>query len=252
MIFQAPTSFNPWSIATYRWSEPILWICAISALFFGLFLFASYLKNRKKNLLLWTFAVLGIWIFYHQLIASGTWTMLVGSFTTSLFGLYTAMLLALIPGLLAAGLCYDKDKKFGMIYTLYVLVLSVVYLFMLCAPNIGLIDDAPLIGFIALMLVQIPSAVLLIALPIMKEGKFFPKFWITVGGVFMLTANIMLAIIPIMVTIGAPMTLLDGGGIDLILMIVPFFIGISMLSLFYGIIGTKDYGFDVAHVEFEE
>ena len=102
-----PASFDPFGLSNYRWSEPIIWICAIASLIIGLFLFASWLKNRKKVLLLWTFAITGIWIFNHQMLATGSWTMLVSAFDTSMFGLYTAMLLPLIPGLFAAGLCYD-------------------------------------------------------------------------------------------------------------------------------------------------
>ena len=141
-----PASFDPFGLTNYRWSEPFLYIIAVSSLIFGLFLFASYLKNRKKNLLLWTFAFSGLWIFTHQLIVTGSWTRLFGVFDTSMFGIYTAMLLALVPGFLAAGLCYDKDEKFGLYYTLYVLVMSLAYICVLLSPNSKLIAEAALIG----------------------------------------------------------------------------------------------------------
>ncbi len=247
-----PASFDPFDLTNYRWSEPFLWIIAVSSLIFGLFLFASYLKNRKKNLLLWTFGFLGIWIFYHQLIGTGSWMMLFGSFDTGMFGLYTAMLLALIPGFIAAGLCYEKDEKLGLYYTLYVLVMSVAYLCILVSPNSTLIAEAALISNILLILVQLPSAVLIIALPVMKDGPLFPKLLVTIGGVFLITANIFITLVFLMTAFGAPFSPLEGGGIDLMLMLYPFFFTIALLCLFYGLIGTKDYGFDVAHVEFEE
>jgi hypothetical protein len=247
-----PAAFDAWDLTNYRWSEPFLWIVSLASLFMGMFLFASYLKTRKKSSLLWTFGFLGIFTFYYALIGTGSWAMLAGAFGTDMFGLYTAMLLALIPGFFAAGLCYDKDKKLGMIYTIFVLLFSVAYLVILIAGNSKLIADYALIAAILLVVVQLPSAALIIALPLMKEGPLFPKNLLSIGGGFMVTTNIIMSLIMIMEALGAGLNHLEGMTIDKLLMIVPFFITIYILCLLYGIFGTKEYGFELPHVEFED
>lgn len=254
MIFAQPppASFDPWDLGNYRWSEPFIWIVSIASLILGMYLFASYLKTRKSSHILWTFGFLGIFVFFYALIGTGSWAMLAGSFGTDMFGLYTAMFLAMIPGLFAAGLCYDKDKKLGMIYTIYVVVLSVAYLVILIAGNSKLIPKYALYSAILLVAVQLPSTVLIIALPLMKDGPILPKNLVSVAGGSMLTTNIIMSLIMVMAALGAPLSLAEGGTTDTLLMLVPFLITISVLCLLYGIFGTKDYGFEVANVEFEE
>ena len=86
----------------------------------------------------------------------------------------------------------------------------------------------------------------------MKDGPLFPKNLLTVAGGSMLTTNIIMSIIMVMAALGAGLDPAEGATIDKLLMLVPFLITISVLCLLYGIFGTKDYGFEVANVEFEE
>jgi len=267
-------TFDVWAIGNYRWAEAFIWIAALSALIFGIFVFARYLNTRKKQLLLWAFAFFGIWIFNYQMILTyiteshsygplagmttveagpGLYTWLVGGFdATGWLGLPIAMLLVLVPGFIAAGLCYKKDEKFGKIYTLYVVVLSIVYAFFLAAPNIGLIPKDTLIAAILCLLVQLPSGALIIALPIMEDVPLGPKVMLITSGALMLTNYIFMWLVRLMEALGAPMNPIEGGSIDIFLMIYPFFFIISVLCLIFGLVGHKDYGFEVPHVEFED
>jgi hypothetical protein len=45
---------------------------------------------------------------------------------------------------------------------------------------------------------------------------------------------------------------LTDNSIDFILMVYPFFVLIWVTCLIYGVIGDKEYGFELPHVEFEE
>jgi len=258
--------FDVWAIGNYRWAEAFIWIPALAALIIGIFLFASYLNNRKKNLLLWAFAFFGIWIFNYGMLlfyvvsrsgmvsaGPGLYTWLVGDFgSTAWFGLPTAMLLVLVPGFIAAGLCYKKDEKLGKIYTLYVVVLSSIYTFFLAAPNIGLIPYDTLIAAILCLLVQLPSGVLIIALPLMEDGPLVSKSMLVASGALMLTNYIFMWIVRLMAALGKPMNPVAGGSIDIFLMIYPFLFVISIICLIFGLIGNKDYGFELPHVEFED
>ena len=253
-LLQPSTSeYSPWDIGNYMWGDPLILIVAVATLFVGLFVFASYLKSRKTHLLLWAFSLFGFWIFYHQMLIGGSLEVLIGAgFGYDVFSNFTAMLLALIPGLLAAGLLFDKDKKFGMYYLIYVVVLTVLYIVFLITGNAGWVDNTMLIATIILFAVQLPSVVLIIALPIMKEGPLFPKNLVAVSGGFMATTNIIMFLLMLAEALGKGFNPAEGATIDILCMLVPFILVISNLCLIYGILGTKDYGFEVSNVEFEE
>ncbi|MHA1775998.1 MAG: hypothetical protein DRO88_09110 [Promethearchaeia archaeon] len=252
MLLRDAAPFDVWAISNYRWTEPFLWIVALAALFMGMFLFASYLKTRNKSQLLWTFGFLGIFVFYHTLLASESLEALAGAFSTSMFGLQTALLLPLIPGLFAAGLCYDKDEKLGKSYTIFTIIFSLGYLIMQLMGNTGVVPKYDLIATIFLILVQLISAIIIIALPLKKEGPLFPKNLLTIGGIFMLATNIMMSIQMITATYSGGLRAADGGTLDIMFAIIPFFITIYILCFIYAIFGTKEFGFEIPHVEFEE
>jgi hypothetical protein len=264
ILARPPSVFNPWNVGAERFNEAFLWIGAVAAAIFGLLLLVSYFNNHKKHILMWSFAFLGIWIYYHQLIAGGSWAFMidmlgpVASFRST--GMWTMLAMALgllIPALIASGLAYDKDKKFGAIFTLYSVLMTMLYVVFMVLPNSNIFGDGNestpvLIGFIIEILVQLPSAVLIIALPIMKEGPLFPKTMVSVAGVVMLTQNILLSIIGIMANVGAPLSLAEGGSTVQMVNLVPFAFLIIIVCLLYGLISNKDYGFSLPNVEFEE
>lgn len=273
MIFaRPPTVFDPWNVGAERFNEAFLWIGAVAAVIFGLLLLVSYFNNHKKHILMWAFAFLGIWIYYHQLIAGGSWRFMidmlgpVASFRST--GMWTMLAMALgllIPGLIASGLAYDKDKKLGTIFTLYTVLMTMLYIVFMLLPNSNIFGAGleglakieakytpVLIGFIIEILVQVPSAILIIALPIMKEGPLFPKTLVSVAGVVMLTQNILLSILAIMGHIGKPLNLEAGGTTVQMVNLVPFAFLIIIVCLIYGLISNKDYGFSLPNVEFEE
>ncbi|MHA1746578.1 MAG: hypothetical protein ACTSWW_11295 [Promethearchaeota archaeon] len=243
MFLQDPA----WEVGNYEWSEAFIWIAAVMGLIFGFYLFASYIYTRKKHILLWAFAFLGMWVLYHQMIANGYYLALVGSFETSFFGMPSALLVLLIPGLLAAGLAYDKDEKFGTIFTWALSVLTVVYLLMLAEPNTGLMADPTLSTKIAIFIrlgVQLISAGLIIFLVVMKESKMGPKTMMGVGGVFLFISNLLYGLLAL-VTPGTAF-------VDFVNKFYPFFLIFTVVCLVWGIIGNKDWGFTLPNIEFEE
>ena len=265
-------AFDLWKIGNYEWAVAFIWIAAVASLIFGLFLFASYLNSRKKNLLLWAYAFLGTWVFSYEMIdfityetdrrtmittltsGPGTYALLGGGFDTTMFGIFVALLLLLIPGFIAAGLLYNKDKKFGKIYTFYVVILTVLYMLFRLEPNTALMPTglSTIIAAALILAVQLPSGILIIALPIMKEGPLVPKTMLAVGGGVALTHNILMWLVILMGSLGKPLQMAEGGTTDIFLMIYPFFFIISVVCLIFGIVGVKDYGFTVGNVEFED
>jgi hypothetical protein len=252
-MFLQPGAYNVWNISNQQWASPFIWIPAVISLIFGLFLLVSYFNKPKKHILLWAFGFLGIWIFYHVMSGAGTYNMLLGSYDSGMFSIPVAMLLLLIPGLFAAGLCFDKDKKLGLYYTLYVVLMTALYMVLQLLPNgIESAETSKLvvtIAYVVVILVQLPSGALIIALPIMKEGRLFPKNLVSVAGGFMITANIIMSLLMFFVpTAMRP----QDSTIELMVMFVPICLTISVLCLTLGIIGNKDWGFAFPHVEFEE
>jgi hypothetical protein len=253
MILQPSSApWSPWDIGNYRWSEAFIWIAAVAGLLFGVFLFASYLYNRKRQLLYWAIAFFGFWVVYHQMIANGTYGVLVGSFATSMFGIPTALLVMLIPGLLAAGLLYDKDEKLGKIFVWVLLFLAAVYFVLKAEPNakwfgavaMGETRPSAMIAGVILTLVRLISGAMIIALPIMKEGRLGPKTMVSVGGILIFTADILWTLLMFITP--------SENTIDTVGMLFSFFFIGYVLCLMIGIANNKDWGFSLPHVAFEE
>ena len=243
MFLQDPA----WEVGNYKWSEAFIWIAAVMGLLFGLFLFVSYVSTRKKNILMWSFAFFGVWIFYHQMIATGFYTVLIGAFDTSFFGMPTALLVLLIPGFIAAGLVYHKDEKLGAIYTWVLMVLAVIYLLMLAEPNTGIMADPTMSTKIArflLIAVQLISAGFIIFLSVMAEGRMGPKTMMGLGGIFLFISSLFYGFLAL-ITPGTAF-------VDFVNKFYPFLLIFTLICLVWGIIGNKDYGFALPNVEFEE
>ena len=264
-----------WDIGNYEWSEAFIWIPAVAALIVGFFLLAIYLTTRKKHHLLWGFGFLGIFVFFYEMLdfviisrtgsvesGSGTYELLVGGLDTTMFGIFVSLLLLLIPGLIAAGLCYHKDKKLGLYYLWFIVVLTVLYLLFRLEPNTALITQYdPIteefevggltnkIAAILILLVHLSSGAIIIALPLMSEGTLWPRIVTAVGGGLMLTINLLLWLITLMESLGKPF---GYNTVDFILMVYPFFVIIWVTCLIYGVIGTKEYGFEIPHLKFGE
>ena len=273
MIFARPPAvFNPYDVGTQRYSEPFLWIGAFIAVVMAVLFLGSYFATRKKHILMWAIAFAGVWISYHQLVLGGSYDFLIdplgspASFrSTGMFTMLSMAFTILIPGLIAGGLAYDKDKKLGSIVTFVAVLGSMLYVIFMILPNSNILGagktglelieakyTAVLIGMIIQLVVQVLSGVLIVALPIMKKGPWFPVVWVSVGGVLLVTQNVLFSIIGIFRTLGDP--LLSGAGETVVSIanIIPFFFLGFVLFVSFGLLGTKDYGFSLPHVEFEE
>lgn len=238
------TPWSPWTIGNYQWSSAFIWIAAVAGLLFGMLLFASYVTTHKRQLLLWSFGFLGIWVFFHQMITVGKYNMMVLWSDTSMFGIPTDMLTLLIPGFFAAGLCFAKDVKFGRIFTWCMAGLTVIYTVLQLDPSSGQIPKTDLYAEIAAMLVTLPSGILMIVLPIIDVGKRVSRVWMGLGGIMFLTINILVSLIVIF----SP---LHNETVDIIFKIMPFFLLGAVIFTVFGIIGKEEYGFKLPHPKLE-
>ena len=255
----APEPDPAWEIGNYEWSEAFMWIAIVMAFIFGMFLFASYVYTRKKHIMLWSFAFLGIFWFYYELVGVGTYNWLVGDFnSTHMFGLPLQALTLLIPGLLAAGLCFDNSKKLGKIFIWILMVFTVLYVLLLCEPNTGAFGvwfnpegtvenplESKILANFLVLLVQVVSGGFIIALSVMKEGRLGPKSMMGTAGILIVTSNLLWSVLRIYDPMGT-------AAINTIAMIFPFFLILIVVCLVYGILGNKDWGFKLPNVDFEE
>ena len=85
-----------------------------------------------------------------------------------------------------------------------------------------------------------------------EEGKIFPKTMTSVSGGFMLTQSFLMGLTTLMSALDKPLRGWDGGTIDIFLMIYPFLLIIWVVCLIYGVVGTKEYGFEIPHLKFDE
>lgn len=150
-----PAPFDPWSLGNTRFGEPFIWISAAVALVIGVILLVDYFNTKRISHLLWSVSFIGIWIYFHVLIAGGTYTMFLAPSVNfqAIWTEFIAMLLYLIPALLATGLYFEvfEDKRIGNIFGLFVVIMTFFIFVFKIDPSYGknLVDDVDVMPGIA-------------------------------------------------------------------------------------------------------
>ena len=121
VLFQpSSTPPTPWDVGEQRYAETFLWIVAIIGIIWAFLLIMSYIQTRKRHHLLWGASFGIMWIAFHQVIASGDYSIMLGP--------VMALMLGFIPGLLAAGLLmavFDDKPIIGNLYALFALIMGI-------------------------------------------------------------------------------------------------------------------------------
>ena len=198
MILQPPSSYQgPLYIDNYEWSGSILWITAVAALIFGIFMLVAYINKRRIEHLLWSIAFCGIWIVFHQVIANGYYTLLIEPEMSGLLDPIFIVLSSITPGLIAAGLIYAvfDDKKIGNLYLGFVSFMAIVIFIAKIDPSFELNwEPMDLIESIAVMVLHVPSGLAILLLPILKNPDR-RGILMSIGGVLLGVVGIILAVL---------------------------------------------------------
>jgi len=199
-----------------------------------------------------------MWIAFHQVIAADDYSIMMGP--------VMSLMLAFIPGLLAAGLLmvvFEKQKLIGDLYALGVLIMAIliaVYKF----DAFGWIDagveletllDLPILiatlPSVLVMALHIPSALIIVILPIyttIKKQTRWPAIFMSIGGILFGTVGFLLSLV--VTDVFAPYA-----PIDLRYVIMGLFsilLLCSVLAFTFGTIIPAKWNFDIPGIEFEE
>jgi len=253
-----------WEFSYYEWGEAIsivLWLTAIVSAIFALFLLSSYLNTRKPEHLYWGISFALIWLnthisIFYTLIER---TMIAGSFymvQTRGTGFWTFLeavpttFFALAVGLFAVGLWKNvkpEKEKIGNYLLYYVIVMSLaIGIFKLENLNIVLGTEDIFIAPILVMALHIPSAILIIWLPLQtreENGKSALAF--PIAGVLMSLVGVLLAI----ATLGI---LATDDYLFIVLAAFPFVYLLAVLGFAWGTIVPKRWNFAIPGIELED
>jgi hypothetical protein len=251
VLFQPSGPATVWDFSYYFSSgnlqNTIFWLSAIIGIIFALFLLSSYLNTRKPEHLYWGISFALLWILTHIAIAGGTFAY----FLTAV----PATFAALIVGLFAVGLFKNvkPESKFGKYLLMYVVAMSLAIGFVKNnywgTPYWGFALLPAWVAPIVVMALHIPSAVLIIWLPLKtRDENGNSALAMTFGGVLMGLVGLLLA--------GA--TLLPGLGLtlgDFYLEIVftafPFVYLGAVLCFAWGTFVPKRWNFAIPGIELE-
>ena len=243
---------TPWEFGFYFSSgnaqKIVLWLSAIIGLFFALLLLASYLNTRKTEHFYWGISFALLWINTHIAIAGGSFAYWLDP--------VPATFSALSVGLFAVGLWVNvkPDKeKIGKILLLYVIVMSLLIgvfkLPYVATLNYGWSLLDPIAIPIAVMALHIPSALLIIWLPLQtrdengKSALMMPLAGILMGIVGLLLAG------AVMVEMAAP---LEEGYLFVTFSLFPFVYLIANIAFAWGTFVPKRWSFSIAGIELED
>ena len=240
VLFQPSGPATVWDFSYYFGSGNlatiVLWISAIIGIIFALFLLASYLNTRKPEHFYWGISFALLWINTHIAIAGGSYAYWLAQ--------VPATFSALMVGLFAVGLFKNvkPDKeKFGDYLLYYVVVMSLVIGFFKGA-YLGL--PAILVP-ILVMALHIPSAILIIWLPLQtreENGKSALIF--SLAGILMSAVGVLLALATLEI-------LATDVYLEIVFNLFPFVYLLATLSFAWGIFVPKRWSFDIAGIELE-
>jgi len=252
VLFQPPSGpASPFDVGEQRYAETFIWITAVIGIIWAFLLIMSYIQTRKRHHLLWGASFAVMWIAFHQVIASGDYSIMLGP--------VMALMLGFIPGLLAAGLLmavFDNKKIIGNLYALFVLIMGILIALFKFDPFYWVEDAAALdpaaalIPSIMVMVMHIPSALLIVVLPLIttiKKQTRWPALLMTVGGILFGIVGLLLSLV---VTEVVPITPIDYRFVIMALFSV--FLLLSGICFAFGTLIPAKWNFDIPGIEFEE
>ena len=252
VLFQPPSGpASPFDVGEQRFAETFLWIVAIIGIIWGFLLIISYINTRKRHHLLWGASFSIMWIAFHQVIAAGDYSIMLGP--------VMALMLGFIPGLLAAGLLmavFDDKQIIGNLFALFALIMGILIAlfkfdpFGWVADAVALVPEAALIPSILVMVLHVPSALVIVVLPLIttiKKQTRWPALLMTVGGILFGIVGLLLSLV---VTEVVPITPIDYRFVIMALFSV--FLLLSGICFAFGTLIPAKWNFDIPGIEFEE
>ena len=241
--------------------EVTLWIGAIVAFAFALLLLVSYFTTRKPEHFFWGIAFALLWINLHLLIPLGDFEYLLNPLP--------AAFSALTLGLFAVGLWKNvkpEQKLIGDLLLAYVVGMSVLIMFLknnlFGVEYFGtqLID--PIYVSIVVMALHVPSAALILWLPIQTREENGNATWA------MVTAGVIMGLVGILIRLASLFGYsypYDGmamvvdinnyalvGYLFVILSVFPFAMTFAIIAFAWGTFVPKRWGFVIPGIELEE
>ena len=248
VLFQPSGPATVWDFGFYFGSgnaaKIVMWVAAIFALFFALFLLSSYLNKRKSEHLYWGISFALLWINTHIALAGGSYAYFLQEVPATFFGL--------MVGLFAVGLWKnvkpDSDKM-GNYLLLYTIVLSVaIGFFKQETVNIVLGTPAIIVP-ILVMALHIPMAILIIWLPLQtrdENGKSALTF--SLAGALMGLVGLLLAGATFLPELGLS---LGDFYLEIVFNIFPFAYLLAVLFFCWGTFVPKRWNFEIPGIELE-
>jgi hypothetical protein len=247
VLFQPSGPATVWDLSYYfgngQPAEISFWIVGIVGILFGLFLFSSYLNNRKPEHLYWGFSFSILWILAHLLIFGGSYAVLLEP--------VPAMISALMVGFLAAGLL--KAVKPGSFlanwFVYYVLVMSFLIGFFKLENMQTALPWFSLVVPIVVILLHVPSALLIVILPLGTRGENGKAaLAMTFAGILMGLVGLLLAGATVLPQFGLS---LGDFYLEIVFTAFPFVLLAAAVCFAWGTFVPKSWRFDIPGVELE-
>jgi len=259
MVLFQPAPATVWDFGFYYGLgypfQIIFWVAAAIAFIFAFFLLANYLNARKPAHFYWGISFACLWIITHLTIFDGSFAKLLEA-VPSTFS-------ALMVGLFAVGLFKNvkpEKEKMGNYLLYYVIIMSLAIGFFKGAYEYALVKGAgtfliPVeylsrIVPIVVMALHIPSALLIVYLPITtraENGK--AALMMTFAGILMGLVGVVLALATLAAT-----ALPFFAGDDFLYIVFnafPYLYLFAVICFAWGTFVPKTWNFSIAGVELE-
>jgi hypothetical protein len=249
VLFQPSGPATVWDLSYYFGSgkpaEIVLWIIAIVAIIFTLLLISSWLETRKPEHLYWGISFALLWITTHLTIFSGTYAKLLEPVPAAFGGLTV--------GLFAVGLFKNvkpESELFGKILLYYVLVMAILIGFFKLENLQTAVPIFSSIVPVVVMALHIPSAILIIVLPLMTRSENGASAIImSVAGIIMSLVGVLLALATV---VGNFVPLFASEGfLATVFRYFPFVYLAAALCFAWGTFVPKRWNFTIPGIELE-
>jgi hypothetical protein len=225
MIFYDAFDLGNWSW-TISADAILLWVAAFLVLGIGILTLVDFLNKKGENDLIWSAVFIGLFMRIYLVITSGSWERFFIPYFGSIAEIIAGFITLAIPGLIATALIRKTlgKKKIGDLMLLLTLVMTSMSTYFLIDPASGVWTWVPIALSITQLIIIIPGAVVMIAVPLLKKTDNKASLIFAFGCIFLAVVYIIVGMLGVAVAIEKLDVSTQGGLADFGLALLPFLI----------------------------
>jgi predicted neutral ceramidase superfamily lipid hydrolase len=237
LIFYDAFDLGNWSW-TISADAILLWVAAFLVLGIGILTLVDFVNKKGENDLIWSAVFIGMFLVIYTVATSGTWAGLNDPGFGSIGEIMTDLLYLAIPGLVTTAIIRKTlgKEKLGNIFLLFTVVMTAVSMVLIMDASNGQWLWVPPASRISQLILIIPSAVVMILVPLKKKTDNKASLIFAIGCILLATVYLILGLLGFGISLELAETSAQGNLADFAVAGLPFLILGAVVCFFDSLI----------------